>query len=110
MRESEIEEYLVNRVKALGGEVRKVKWDGRRSAPDRVVMMPFTHYYQGPNTVWVEVKNPETIKTFPADFREKAQAREHARMRKAGQVVLVLGTFEQVDQHFPLRPVTGLYS
>ena len=34
MRESTIEDYLVERVKALGGEVRKVKWIGRHGAPD----------------------------------------------------------------------------
>ena len=40
MRESVIEKYLVQRVKALGGEVRKVNWIGRRGAPDRLVMLP----------------------------------------------------------------------
>lgn len=37
MRESEIEDYLVKRVKELGGEVRKLKWIGRVGAPDRFV-------------------------------------------------------------------------
>ena len=40
MRESEIEKYLVKQVKAAGGEVRKVKWIGRRGAPDRLAMLP----------------------------------------------------------------------
>ena len=40
MRESDIEKYLVKRVKELGGEVRKVKWVGREGAPDRLVMLP----------------------------------------------------------------------
>ena len=40
MRESEVEAYLVKRVKALGGEVRKVKWLGRNGAPDRLAMLP----------------------------------------------------------------------
>ena len=31
MRESTIENYLVERVKAMGGEVRKVKWIGRQT-------------------------------------------------------------------------------
>jgi hypothetical protein len=49
-------------------------------------------------TIWVEVKNPETIKTFPAGARERAQHREHERMRKLGQRVVVIGTIEQVDE------------
>ena len=92
MRESDIEDYLVRRVKAMGGEIRKVKWVGRRSAPDRLVLRP------GAPSCWVEVKNPSTIKTFPADSREKAQAREHQRMRDMGQRVEVIGTLQQVDE------------
>lgn len=106
MRESQIEKYLVARVKELGGEVRKVQWIGRRGAPDRLVMLPkrvrqigmHTTYQHPPRTIWVEVKNPETIKTFPADERERAQHREHERMRKLGQRVEVIGTIEQVDE------------
>jgi hypothetical protein len=40
MNERDIERHLVKRVKALGGEVRKVQWVGRRGAPDRLVMLP----------------------------------------------------------------------
>lgn len=100
MRESDIEDYLVKRVKAVGGEVRKVQWIGRNSAPDRLVMLPFKEsLYSGrlKTTVWVELKNPETIKTFPADARERAQAREHRRMRELGQRVEVIGTLEGVE-------------
>ena len=39
MRESEVEAYLVKRVKELGGDTRKMKWIGRRGAPDRFVML-----------------------------------------------------------------------
>lgn len=105
MRESQIEDYLVARVKELGGEVRKVQWIGRRSAPDRLVMLPepaigWSRFVdqQRACTIWVEVKNPETIKTFPADARERAQRREHERMRELGQRVVVIGTIEQVDE------------
>lgn len=102
MRESQIEAYLAAKVKELGGGVRKVQWIGRRSAPDRLVMLParsapFLPWHQA-QTIWVEVKNPETIKTFPADARERAQRREHERMRKLGQRVVVIGTIEQVDE------------
>ena len=102
MRESQIEKYLVQRVKALGGEVRKVQWVGRAGAPDRLVMLPrwlgkgqLNHIGE---TIWVELKNPETIKTFPANAHERAQAREHDRMRKMGQAVEVIGTIEQIDE------------
>ena len=103
MKERDIEQYLVKRVKALGGEVRKVQWVGRSSAPDRLVMLPYlmtdvsdwTGYM--PATIWVELKNHDTVKTFPANAHERAQHREHERMRAMGQRVEVIGTIEQVD-------------
>lgn len=102
LKERDIERELVKRVKALGGEVRKVQWVGRDGAPDRVVMLPtaslrgiaeVSHY-----TCWVEVKNPETIKTFPANAHERKQFREHQRMRALGQRVEVIGTLEQIER------------
>ena len=101
MKERNIERYLVKRVEELGGEVRKVWWIGRRNAPDRVVMLPHgtrCGHYANCKTIWAELKSPETIKTFPANAHERAQAREHARMRAAGQIVVVIGTIEQVDE------------
>ena len=83
-RESEIESYLVDRVKALGGEVRKVKWIGRNGAPDRLVMLPW-------KTVWVELKRP-------GEKAKPHQVREHARMRDMGQCVEVIDSFEGVDE------------
>ena len=98
MLESKIEEYLVKKVEALGGEVRKVQWVGRANAPDRVVMLPAGKLnWLGVSCIWVELKNPGTIKTFPANAHERAQHREHERMRKLGQRVEVIGTLEQVD-------------
>lgn len=101
MRERDIEAHLVRRVKELGGEVRKVQWVGRASAPDRVVMLPLLGRYGrygSVRTIWVELKSPKTIVTFPADARERAQAREHKRMRAMGQCVEVIGTIEQVEE------------
>lgn len=103
MLERDVEAYLIKRVSAAGGEVRKVKWIGRRSAPDRLILLP-----QPPPELamsqrtgfWVELKNPETIRTFPADFRERAQHREHERMRALGERVEVVGTLEQVNDLF----------
>ena len=51
MRESEVEDYLVKCVKKLRGEVRKVKWIGRRGAPDRFVMVCGLNFF-------VELKAP----------------------------------------------------
>ena len=99
MLERDVEAYLVERVEAMGGEVRKVKWIGRNSAPDRLVMLPLTRvgrHWTMP-TIWVELKNPKTILTFPSNARERAQAREHVRMRKMGQRVEVIGTLEGVE-------------
>ncbi len=84
MRESLIEQYLVDRVKALGGEVRKVKWIGRNSAPDRIVMMP-------DRTFWAELKATGKVPTA-------AQTREHARMRKVGQRVEVIDSHARIDE------------
>lgn len=83
MRESEIESYLVHKVKQLGGEVRKVKWIGRRGAPDRIVMLPG-------KTWWVELK-------APGQKPKPHQAREHERMRAMGQLVAVVDSVETVD-------------
>lgn len=109
VKESVIEEHLVKLARRHGGEVRKVQWIGRSKAPDRVLMMPgraagddglAALIFRPPCTIWVELKNPETIKTFPADAHERAQHREHKRMRAVGQRVEVIGTLEQVEALF----------
>ena len=104
MLERDVEDYLVKRVKAMGGEVRKVQWIGRNSAPDRLVMLPLTwsaarvdFLNEGQTTIWVELKNPKTVVNVPADARERAQHREHERMRALGQRVEVIGTLYQVE-------------
>ena len=103
MKEHTVEEHLVKCVRELGGEIRKVKWIGRRGAPDRLVMLPahggawLSLDSRKTHTIWVELKNPETIKTFPANAHERQQAREHQRMRDMGQRVEVIGTIEQVE-------------
>lgn len=84
MRERDIEKYLTDRVNALGGEVRKVKWIGRNGAPDRVVMLPTA-------LLWVELK-------APGEKCKPHQTREHTRMRAMGQRVVVIDSFEGVDE------------
>ena len=105
-KEAKIEKYLCDRVKMLGGEVRKVKWIGRRGAPDRLVMLPDARKHvrhDGPKgttytnklirasaTIWVELK-------APGKEPEPHQAREHKRMRDMGQRVEVIDSMEGVD-------------
>lgn len=93
MRKSDLEKYLVARVKELGGEVRKVQWIGRRGAPDRLVMIHNHLRYACPTchshgfAVWVELKTPTAT-----------QLREHERMRKMGQRVVVVDSVEGVEE------------
>lgn len=101
VRESTIERRLVARVKELGGEVRKVKWEGRRGAPDRLVMLP-PFEWDGASregyTIWVELKKPGKAAKFPSTPHEHAQHREHERMRKMGQRVEVVDSFERIEE------------
>lgn len=100
MRERTIEQYLVERVNALGGECRKLKWIGRNGAPDRLVMLPMRDVTDpdngfpiayAPRTLFVELKAPgEKCRTH--------QLREHERMRRMGQIVVVVDSFEGVDE------------
>jgi hypothetical protein len=84
IRESDIEKYLVKRINAIGGEIRKVKWINRNGAPDRVV------WIKGGVQVWVELKSP-------GKTSEPHQSREHKRMQRMGQVVAVIDSYELVD-------------
>lgn len=100
MRESQIEKHLINRVVELGGEVRKVKWIGRRGAPDRLVMLPtrmapMSHprcdCLIDAESIWVELK-------APGEKPEPYQLREHERMRRMGQRVEVIDSIEGVEE------------
>lgn len=84
IRESDIEKYLVEQVTKHGGEIRKLKWIGRRGAMDRVVLFPHV-------LVWVELK-------APGEEPEPHQEREHRRFRNMGQIVQVVDSFTGVDR------------
>ena len=91
-RERDIEKYLTRRVREAFGAAalcRKVTWQGRCSAPDRVVMLPQTAINKC-GTVWVELKRPGEKPT-------RAQSAEHLRMMRAGQCVCVLSSQDDVD-------------
>ena len=92
MKESDVEKYLVKVVRSLMGDTRKVKWIGRPHAPDRVVMLPFRGgSLDDGSTIWVELKRP-------GGKAHAGQLREHARMRKLGQTVVVLDTIGAIDE------------
>lgn len=79
IRESDIEKHFTAKVKAAGGEIRKLKWIGRKGAPDRVVMLNGMVW-------WIEFKAPGE--------KPRAQQRaEHRRMRKMGMDVRVVDSF-----------------
>jgi len=86
MRESKIEKALVKRVKAAGGEIRKVQWVGRRGAPDRLVMMP------GHFPFLVELKAPK-------GRLSKLQEREHEILR-SWFVVHVVWSLDAINEVF----------
>lgn len=94
MREKHVEEYLKQRVLGEGGEIRKVKWIGRANAPDRRVMLPERcRPYRAPIAFWVECK-------APGEEPRAAQVREHARMRRCGEVVAIVDSYASVDRLF----------
>lgn len=86
-REELNEEYLIRRVKETGGDTRKVKWVGRRGAPDRLVGWPanFRHHY-------VEVKE----ESQPWGLQPH-QEREHKWMKSCGMSVHVLSTKAAIE-------------
>lgn len=102
--ERDVVKYLAKRVKQLGGEARKVRWEGRNSAPDWVVMLPAIEHPEvidldePGRTIWIEVKAPGLAATFPKNAHERAQHREHERMRAMGQRVVVVDSYEAVDE------------
>lgn len=106
MKESDVEAYLCKRVRAAGGDVRKVQWVGRKGAPDRLVMLPPASIREHDNvvgnglskTIWVELKAPGLAALFPHTPHERQQAREHERMREMGQRVVVIDSFAGVDE------------
>jgi hypothetical protein len=98
MRESQIEDLLHQRIKDLGGDYRRVKWLGRRGAPDDYIMLlprSTPRWWHEGFVGWVETKAP---KKGP----RPEQAREHERMRAYGIPVLVINSVELIDFHFPL--------
>ncbi|MCX8958346.1 VRR-NUC domain-containing protein [Erwinia psidii] len=77
IRESAIEKHLVAEVKKAGGIAYKFVSPGRRSVPDRIVLLP------GGKIVFVECK-------APGEKPRPDQLREHARLFALDFNVVVL--------------------
>jgi len=83
--EAKVEDYLIKRVKELGGRERKLRWVGRDGAPDRIVWFKF------PAVGVVEVKREI------GGVVRACQEREMARMREDGWPVFLVSNFSEVD-------------
>lgn len=92
MLEKTVEKYLCDRVKATGGETRKLVFAGYRGAPDRLVGWP-VDVGRGMKSrhALVEMKKPK------GPGAEDHQQREHKRLRAIGFDVRVIHTKEEVD-------------
>lgn len=91
MRESKVEAYFNQQVKAVGGLTRKLKWGNQRNAPDRIAFFPYHPFFPTGATWLVELK-------ATGEKPRAAQLREHERLRTAGANVITLSTFQEVDE------------
>lgn len=92
--EADDEAYLLRRVAETGGETRKVKWQGRKGAPDRLCGWP------NGNHCFIELKHPDQRHPLTAH-----QAREIARMRSWGLNVWILQGRGEIDRF--IKQMTG---
>lgn len=84
--EAKIENYLRKQVKAGNGQIRKLKFIGRRGAPDDMVWMPG----------WSWPKMPEC--KAPGEPLKDHQKREHKRLKKMGIFCCKIDSKEDVDR------------
>ena len=84
MREREVDRYLRERVKQLGGRAYKFVSPGNNGVPDRIVMLP------GGKLFFVELKAPGKETTALQDAQID-------RISKLGQDVFVVDSKEKVD-------------
>ena len=85
MREKEIEAYLRDRVKEIGGKAHKFVSPGNNGVPDRLVCLP------GGRAVFVELKAPGKVPT-------KLQELQQKQLKDLGFRVWVISSKERVDQ------------
>jgi len=86
--ERDVEAALVKRVKELGGTCEKFTSPGRRSVPDRLVILPFVvNMIVYPKIVFVECKAPGKKPT-------EKQLMDHEMRRRMGCLVVVIDSIE----------------
>lgn len=83
-REIEIEQYLVKKVKLMGGKAYKWVSPGNDGVPDRIVVWP------DGRIVFVELKAPGKHPT-------PLQSAKHSELRRLRQVVNIIDSKEKVD-------------
>ncbi len=85
MRERDVEQYLRERVKDLGGRAYKFVSPANSGVPDRIVMLP------GGRIVFVELKAPGKKPT-------PLQANQHRFIRSQGLPVITVDSKAGVDE------------
>lgn len=90
MRESKIEQHLVDRVHKIGGECLKLKSPGRAGVPDRLVILP------GGEIIFVELKAYGGVLS-------PVQVRFHRRLKELTVDVKVFWSWPQIDHYFPIE-------
>ena len=90
MLEKDIEKYLVNRIKTLGGLCDKFSAIARRGVPDRIVTLPNN------NIIFVELKSSNGKLT-------KLQEIDHKKRKALGCKVVTINSKKMVDSIFPLN-------
>lgn len=85
MREKEIETYLRNRIRGMGGTAFKFVSPGNDGVPDRLVCLP------GGRVVFVELK-------APGQHPRPLQIHQIGRLKQLGFRVEVIDSKEQVDE------------
>lgn len=83
--EGKVQSHIKKVFEDIGALVRKIKYEGRNGCPDLLVLI-------NGEILFIEVKKDES--TDP----ESHQLREHARMRKRGATVLVIGSESEADK------------
>lgn len=101
-RESKIEDYLCDRVKDTGGEIRKQVWPGHNGCPDRLCWWP-TRVGDAkrpkPRYAFIELKRPPLrLRTMADAALAPHQSREVAKMRLANIPVWTIDTKAGVDE------------
>ncbi|MGE4215140.1 MAG: VRR-NUC domain-containing protein [Anaerotignaceae bacterium] len=85
MREKEIEKYLVDKIKSVGGKAFKWVSPGNAGVPDRIVFLPEGKIF------FIELKAPGNTPTA-------LQSAKHRELKKLGHTVLVIDNKIQVDR------------